>query len=334
MAKDLLKQDLYSILEIAESATEKEIISGYRKKALKCHPDKNPDNPKAAELFHELSKALEILTDTAARAAYDQTRKAKKAAEARNKVLDSKRKKFKEDLEAKERALLEQTLTQKTEAAEKKLQREIERLRKEGSRLLEQEQERLRQELKQMVVDESSQQPAHGADVARIKLKWKAQKDDPNNGGYSTHLLQNILSSYGRISALIVSSKRKGSAIVEFEDASVDSDILDESGLTENPFTIVWLSGKPVGHKPASAVGGFTNSASVDSVGFIHTSFVDPSSRASEVVNDGSKASVYVENSDRNAAMSDRDFESLVLMKMRQAEERKRLIEQMMKEDD
>jgi DnaJ family protein C protein 17 len=43
------------------------VKKAYRKKALECHPDKNPDNPKAAELFHELSKALEILTDVSAR---------------------------------------------------------------------------------------------------------------------------------------------------------------------------------------------------------------------------------------------------------------------------
>ena len=43
----------------------------YRKKALKCHPDKNPDDPNAANTFHVLSKALEILTDAPARAAYD-----------------------------------------------------------------------------------------------------------------------------------------------------------------------------------------------------------------------------------------------------------------------
>lgn len=44
-----------------------QIKKAYRKKALTCHPDKNPNNPKAAELFHELSKALEILTDEKAR---------------------------------------------------------------------------------------------------------------------------------------------------------------------------------------------------------------------------------------------------------------------------
>ncbi|MEQ2316208.1 hypothetical protein AMECASPLE_030311 [Ameca splendens] len=79
------------------------IKKAYRQKALTCHPDKNPDNPKAAELFHQLSQALEVLTDAAARAAYDKICAAKKQAEERNKKLDDKRKKIKLDLEARER---------------------------------------------------------------------------------------------------------------------------------------------------------------------------------------------------------------------------------------
>jgi len=86
MDSDLKDLDLYGILEIQQSATEKEvrqflivhviyinigyfdqIKTAYRKKALQCHPDKNPDNPKAAQLFLQLSKILAILTDTAAR---------------------------------------------------------------------------------------------------------------------------------------------------------------------------------------------------------------------------------------------------------------------------
>ncbi|KAJ8865577.1 hypothetical protein PR048_033097, partial [Dryococelus australis] len=47
------------------------IKKAYRQKALTCHPDKHPDNPKAAELFHELSKALEILLDEAARVSHE-----------------------------------------------------------------------------------------------------------------------------------------------------------------------------------------------------------------------------------------------------------------------
>jgi len=86
MDSDLKDLDLYGILEIQQSATEKEVSqfliihrininicyfnqikTAYRKKALQCHPDKNPDNPKAAQLFLQLSKILTILTDTAAR---------------------------------------------------------------------------------------------------------------------------------------------------------------------------------------------------------------------------------------------------------------------------
>ncbi len=44
-----------------------QIRTAYRKGALKCHPDKNPDNPKAADHFRELSEAFEILSDTSAK---------------------------------------------------------------------------------------------------------------------------------------------------------------------------------------------------------------------------------------------------------------------------
>nr|CAD7599830.1 unnamed protein product [Timema genevievae] len=44
-----------------------QVKKAYRKKALTCHPDKNPDNPRAGELFHQLSRALEVLTDELAR---------------------------------------------------------------------------------------------------------------------------------------------------------------------------------------------------------------------------------------------------------------------------
>lgn len=49
--KDL---DLYKLLEVSFDSEEAAIRKAYRKKALKCHPDKNPDDPKAAELFHQV----------------------------------------------------------------------------------------------------------------------------------------------------------------------------------------------------------------------------------------------------------------------------------------
>lgn len=116
-----------------------QIRKAYRRKALTCHPDKNPDNPKAAELFQTLSKTLEILLDSAARSAYDRVINGRKAAELRNKQLDSKRQKLKADLEKRERLANTNSATY-NKSPEELLRDEIERLMKEGSKLLEEEQ--------------------------------------------------------------------------------------------------------------------------------------------------------------------------------------------------
>ena len=68
----MAKRDYYEILGINRDATEEDIKKAYRKLAMKQHPDRNPDNPKAEELFKEGKQAYEILADPSKRAAYDQ----------------------------------------------------------------------------------------------------------------------------------------------------------------------------------------------------------------------------------------------------------------------
>ncbi|KAF7544026.1 hypothetical protein G7Z17_g10271 [Cylindrodendrum hubeiense] len=63
---------LYDILSVKPDATQDEIKKGYRKAALKWHPDKNKDNPDASEKFKEASQAYEILSDPEKRKTYDQ----------------------------------------------------------------------------------------------------------------------------------------------------------------------------------------------------------------------------------------------------------------------
>ncbi|KAK4452279.1 protein psi1 [Podospora aff. communis PSN243] len=63
---------LYDQLSISPNATQDEIKKAYRKAALKWHPDKNKDNPDAAERFKECSQAYEILSDPEKRKTYDQ----------------------------------------------------------------------------------------------------------------------------------------------------------------------------------------------------------------------------------------------------------------------
>ena len=68
----MAKRDFYDILGVNRDAADDEIKKAYRKLAMKYHPDRNPDNPKAEEHFKEVKEAYEILSDGQKRAAYDQ----------------------------------------------------------------------------------------------------------------------------------------------------------------------------------------------------------------------------------------------------------------------
>lgn len=65
-------KDFYSTLGIARAASPEEVKKAYRKKALECHPDRNPGDPKAAEEFKRVSEAYEVLSDESRRRVYDQ----------------------------------------------------------------------------------------------------------------------------------------------------------------------------------------------------------------------------------------------------------------------
>lgn len=65
-------KDFYATLGIARGATPEEIKKAYRKKALECHPDRNPGDPKAEAAFKQVSEAYEVLSDDNRRRVYDQ----------------------------------------------------------------------------------------------------------------------------------------------------------------------------------------------------------------------------------------------------------------------
>lgn len=66
------KKDYYEVLGVNRDASDEEIKKAFKKLAMKFHPDRNPDNPKAEESFKEAKEAYEMLSDDQKRAAYDQ----------------------------------------------------------------------------------------------------------------------------------------------------------------------------------------------------------------------------------------------------------------------
>ena len=66
----MMGKDYYKILGVPRDATEDQIKKGYRKMALKYHPDKNK-SPNAEEKFKEISEAYDVLSDKDKKIVYD-----------------------------------------------------------------------------------------------------------------------------------------------------------------------------------------------------------------------------------------------------------------------
>jgi len=67
----MAKRDYYEVLGVSKDVDASDLKKAYRREAMKHHPDRNPDDPKAEEKFKEANEAYEVLSDDQKRAAYD-----------------------------------------------------------------------------------------------------------------------------------------------------------------------------------------------------------------------------------------------------------------------
>ncbi|PTB64379.1 hypothetical protein BBK36DRAFT_1143204 [Trichoderma citrinoviride] len=131
--------DLYELLGVDALTPKEDVHRAWRKASLNNHPDKAREKFDAAkwELFE---RARDILSDPNARAAYDQSLKAKLLRKQEREAMDKEHQRFADDLEARENAHRQQ-MQQQQQREQEKLAKERERLA-EVQRLHDEEKER------------------------------------------------------------------------------------------------------------------------------------------------------------------------------------------------
>jgi len=66
-----IKRDYYEVLGVTRDATQDDLKRAFRRLAMQYHPDRNPQDPQAAERFKECGEAYGVLSDPEKRRSYD-----------------------------------------------------------------------------------------------------------------------------------------------------------------------------------------------------------------------------------------------------------------------
>lgn len=208
-------EDFYELLNVGFEATSTEIKSAYRKVSIKHHPDRNPDDPNAASRFISLGWARDILLDPALKRLYDTTRLRKKERALQDELLDSRRRKMKEDLEARERgagSMKRKRADEMTEAERREM--EIQRLAEDGKRRRKEQQEKMRQQREEeeasfMEPSPEESKPAAPEQLPEIDRTVKIRFDREAAEDWTKDKITAMFSKYGKIDSVVIGKDKK-----------------------------------------------------------------------------------------------------------------------------
>lgn len=203
---------------------EAELRKSYRSKALIYHPDKNPDDPIAEQLFLQLKIVYDVLSDPRKRGDYDRYLLSVHAKRQRVREMDGARKKARDDLLQREKEARDQREKGVQEAA--RYETELDRLRKSQNQPRAASPPRSPprspspqpnpepvtidpQSLLQNKLSHLEAQLTH-TDTT-LKIRWKRKLCT-----HTVETLTDIFSDYGTIDHIIPSSKKPGTALVSF----------------------------------------------------------------------------------------------------------------------
>ncbi|KAG1802240.1 uncharacterized protein HD556DRAFT_1336026 [Suillus plorans] len=183
------EQNPYDLLEISQEATEAEIRTAYRTRSLKVHPDRNRNDPNAAQKFHALTTASTLLLDPLRRLALDAQLRLQAAKKQRFASYDNKRKAMVSELEEREKEFKKARMAKEQERTVR--ESENMRIREEGRRMREQRE-------KELELQELERQCARTKPESNVEEESLAPP--PPSDLDTTILIKYALSSYPALS--------------------------------------------------------------------------------------------------------------------------------------
>lgn len=231
-------QDPYDLLGVPFQASKAEISKAYRKLALKLHPDKQPQgNPEllkeVEKKFHDVKEARSFLLDdehAEARRKYDAKRESdrlRKQTEAlREKNMSERRKKMREELKKKESMAVAQRQAKAESRQKKKDDELVNQLRREGKRKRQEHAERDAQEKEEEEAERAMRETAKMNRISekdqlerrQVRLKWDRKKMKPSP---SEDSLAKLLSGqFGPVEKVELLGRKGNQALVTFADQS------------------------------------------------------------------------------------------------------------------